>query len=234
MQPYAFPYLGYFQLIQAVDRFVLYDDVSFPKQGWVNRNYLGTGRGRLRFTFPIKKPTSDQKIVELALHERERNRRRFLKTVTTVYANAPHFETAYSVVEEATRCAGVGLADFVGHSIGVLTRYLSIGTPISRSSEEFGQIEETSVNRVIQICLAAGADVYVNAENGMDIYEAAHFQRFGLELRFLIHSPRPYPQNHKTFLPRLSIIDVMMFNNLERIAELLHEYRLVGGPEERC
>ena len=216
----------------AVDLFILYDDVAFPKQGWVNRNFLGARCGPQRFTLAVQKPKLGQTIVDTRLYQRAAQKHRLLKTVETIYHRAPYYELVSAVLEEATDYADDALSDFLCHSIQVLNRYLGIATPLARSSEDFRHIGGSGAKRVIGICGAAGAKIYVNAEGGLQLYSESLFRQHGIELCFLVHEPRSYQQNCGGFIPRLSIIDVMMFNSRERMAELLNEYRLISAPKE--
>ena len=231
MQPYAFAYLGYFQLINAADLFVLYDDVAFEKQGWVNRNVLGARHGPQRFTLPVCKPRLGQTIIDMRLHEAKSHQRRLLKTVETLYRRAPYYEHARPVLERAIKNDNDNLASYVCHSLEVLNEYLGLATPLLRSSEISHDRTLTGQQRVIEICRAQGAATYLNAEGGMQLYEEAVFKRQGVDLLFLVHETRPYRQNSSEFLPRLSIIDVMMFNSRQEIARLLGDYRLVRAAD---
>lgn len=231
MQPYAFPYLGYFQLINAVDLFVLYDDVEFIRRGWVNRNFLSSRSGPQRFTLPVQKQSRGHPISAMQLVDKDVHQKRLLKTIELLYRRAPHYEQARPVLERAIDCPEEGLADYIHHSLVVLAEYLGVTTPLVRSSQSRLHSAAKRQERVVAICRAKGANMYVNAEGGMELYDEAEFRQHEIDLRFLIHRPRPYMQNAKEFLPRLSIIDVMMFNSCEEIALLLKDYRLVRAGE---
>ena len=117
MQPYAFAYLGYFQLIHVADLFVLYDDVAFEKQGWVNRNVLGARHGRQRFTLPVRRARLGQTMIEMRLYEATKHQRRLLKTVETLYRRAPQYEQVRPVLERAIRHENDNLAAYVRYSL---------------------------------------------------------------------------------------------------------------------
>jgi hypothetical protein len=231
MQPYAFPYLGYFQLINAVDLFVLYDDAAFIKQGWINRNVLGARHGPQRFTLPVCRPRLGQPISEITLYRPEASKRRLLATIESLYRRAPYYQRARPVLEAAIGAAEENLALYIKHGLEVLNTYLGIKTGLVRSSERHAGLRAKGEARVIEICRAEGAGTYINAEGGRGLYDEAAFQRHGIELRFLMHEPRPYPQNRREFMPRLSVIDAMMFNGPDEIAGLLAGYRLVKAPQ---
>jgi hypothetical protein len=233
MQPYVFPYMGYFQLISAVDLFVLYDDVAFIKQGWINRNVLGARHGPQRFTLPLCSPRLGQPISQINFYRPQVSKRRFLKTIESLYRRAPYYQRARPVLEAAIGYNEENLASYIMHSLGVLNVYLGIETPIVRSSERHADLKAKGEARVVAICRAESADRYINTEGGQHLYDEATFRRHGIQLRFLVHEPHPYPQNRREFMPRLSIIDAMMFNSPEEIGRLLARYQLVRAPQ-RC
>jgi len=232
MQPYAFPYLGYFQLISAVDLFVLYDDVAFIKQGWINRNVLGARQGPQRFTLPVCKPRLGQPIAAIELYRAQANKRRLLATIESLYRRAPCYDQVRPVRETAIGDEEENLALYIEHGLEILNEYLGIETPLVRSSKRHADCRAKGEARVIEICRAEGAGTYINAEGGRHLYDEAAFRRQGIDLRFLVHEPRPYRQNRSGFMPRLSVIDAMMFNSPAELAQLLAGYRLVRAQQE--
>lgn len=229
MQPYVFPYLGYFQLMSAADLFVLYDDAAFIKQGWINRNVLGARHGPQRFTLPVCRPRLGQPIADVKLYRPETFKRRLLATIESLYRRAPHYDLVRPVLEAAIGAEGENLALYIEHTLNVLRSYLRIETPIVRSSQRHANCRQKGQARVIEICRAERAHTYINAEGGRQLYDEAAFRRQGIELLFLLHEPLPYRQNRAGFIPRLSIIDAMMFNSREELAQLLAAYRLAGA-----
>lgn len=225
------PYLGYFQLMSAVDLFVLYDDAAFIKQGWINRNVLGARHGPQRFTLPVCRPRLGQPIAEVKLYRAEASKRRLLATIESLYRRAPYYERARPVLEAAAGAEEENLALYIEHTLHVLHAHLGIETPLVRSSERHAELRAKGQARVIEICRAEGADTYINAEGGRQLYDEAPFRHQGIDLRFLVHEPRPYRQNRGEFMPRLSIIEAMMFNSQEELTRLLAAYRLVGVPQ---
>jgi hypothetical protein len=227
MQPYAFPYLGYFQLIKAVDRFILLDDVDFIKRSWINRNTLADKHGPRKFTIPVNTPKRGQLISAVRLHDARLHQRRLLKTIYHFYHRAPFFPLVFPVVEHAVHYDGEDLTAYLHHTLAVLNDYLGIKTPLFRSSELHERKDKRGQERIIEICHAQGATLYINPEGGMHVYENHAFEAAGIQLTFLIHIPRSYRHPGNVFIPRLSIIDAMMFNNRDELDSLLEEYRLV-------
>lgn len=227
MQPYLFPYLGYFQLMSAVDRFVVYDDVNYIKGGWVNRNRVRVGSQALYFTLPPQGASPNRKICEIGLGNVEHWRRKFLRGLQQEYRRAPCFVPTYELVEEVCGFETDNLSEFVVNSLLRVRERLGIETEFVATSRGYGNEELRGPERVLDICAREAIDLYVNPIGGRPLYDAATFREQRVELRFLQSRPVEYDQGGKTFLPWLSIIDVMMCNPPARIAEFLELYDLV-------
>lgn len=234
MQPYAFPYLGYFQLLHAVDRFVLLDDVTFIKQGWINRNRILGPHGPLRITLPVEAASSNRRICELQLVAGTRWKETLLRTIEQSYRRAPGFDTSWPVVEQILRYPERRLNDWLRHALARLAGALAIDTPIVSAADVHPAGDGRGLDRVLEICRREGATDYLNAEGGRTLYPADAFAARGITLQFLEHQPRAYPQHGSAFVERLSIIDVLMFNSATAIATMLDDYQLVpaGASED--
>ena len=231
MQPYLFPYVGYFQLIAAVDQFVVYDTVKYTKKGWINRNRFLRDGAPVTFTLPIEKASD-------ALDIRERRVAAsfspdgLLGQIAGAYRRAPSFAEAMPLVEEVLRFSAGNLFDHLHHGLVRTCRHLGIDTPIRVSSEIEGATELRRQDRVIDICARLGATTYINPIGGLALYEAAAFAQRGIALRFLRAQPFEYPQLGLPFVPWLSIIDVLMFNPRAQLGKVLREgYDLVEGRD---
>lgn len=231
MQPYFFPYIGYFQLIAAVDRFVLYDNVKYTKRGWINRNrYLRGGRDAV-FTVPLK-GDSDFLEVRGRLIAEDFDRRRLLAGIGQAYRKAPFFEPAFALFEKAVSNPDRNLFGFVHQSLADVCRYLGITTPIVPSSGIAIDHSLQGEEKVVAICREAGASIYINAIGGLELYSRGAFSAYGIALKFLKPHPIDYPQFGAPFVPSLSILDVLMFNAPETICGFLaNGYDLIGEPE---
>jgi hypothetical protein len=228
MQPYFLPYIGYWQLINSADIFVVYDNIEYTKKGWFNRNrILEAGHDRL-FTIPIKKASdylpvnqrhlSDDSQAEIA---------RTLRIIQNNYKKAPQFAIAYPVIEECFLFAGKNLFDYIHNSITVVAAYLDIPAKIVLSSEVAIDHSLKAEKKVMAICKATGAATYINAIGGMELYDKAAFKAQGIDLKFIKSRSIEYQQFTAPFVPWLSIIDVMMFNDKESIKQMIKEYDLV-------
>ncbi len=233
MQPYAFPYLGYFQLIRAVDRFVLLDDVSYTKAGWINRNCLMGPHGALRFTLPIEGASSYRRLDELQLVAGPRWQDKLLRTIEQCYSRSPGFADTWPVVEAALRCPERRLSDWLRHALEQVCAALGVTTPMVSAAAAHPAGTARGQRRVIDVCLRERATDYINAEGGRALYSPDGFAQEGVRLHFLTHHPRAYPQRGATFVERLSIIDVMMFNPPSALPALLGDCSITpadAGP----
>ena len=227
MQPYFLPYIGYWQLMQSVDEFIIYDDVQFSKGGWINRNRLLLGGAAHTFTLPLQKGRLGDKINERHLSENHAAANQsLLAKITQAYADAPFFTQAMPVMRQIMSSDETNLADFLCNSLRLVQAYLGLDTPLMRSSQLDTGRDLRASDRVLALCDARGATTYINAPGGRDLYDKAAFQELGLDLKFLIPEDISYAQFGGEFVPWLSILDVMMFNDPAEIRDMLARYRL--------
>jgi hypothetical protein len=224
MQPYLFPYIGYFQLIGAVDIFLIYDDVNFIKQGWINRNRILMNGKPQFFTLSLRDASSFKKICDIAIVGNGDN---LQKTIVQAYKKAPFFTVVYPLVQEILEQRETDLSLYVTHSIIAIARFLGLKTHFARSSERRLFPELHGESRVIAICELYQATEYVNATGGVDLYSRETFAGHRIKLQFLKTGAIEYPQLSPVFIPNLSIIDVLMFNPLSLVKEYLKRFSLV-------
>lgn len=226
-QPYFFPYIGYWQLMNAVDLYVIADDFNYIKGGWVNRNKILIGGEGRYLNLPLKKPSSRKWCNETIIDHNEDRIDECLRKVMFSYKNAPYFSVVYPMIEAVMKCDCVTLSDYVKHSFSVLCPYLGIDTKIIMSSSLDKDMTLKKQEKIIDICKVTGADAYYNAIGGREIYSFDDFKSEGITLKFLTTNEITYPQFDNEFVPNLSIIDVMMFNSQEQIHDYLKDYTLV-------
>lgn len=228
MQPYFIPYIGYFQLINAVDVFVIYDNIQYTKRGWINRNrYLMNGRP-VYITLPIKKDSDFLNINQRFLIDDFNNeKKKILSRIENSYRNAPNFSVGIELMQGILAYSNRNLFDFIYNSLFQILNYLNIETKIIISSSIEGNVELKSVERVLNICKILNSDHYINPIGGLGLYNKDIFKRHGIKLNFLKNSNIEYRQFSDTFVPSLSIIDVIMFNPIEKIKIMLDEFELV-------
>lgn len=228
MQPYLFPYIGYYQLMDAVDRFVVADDLRFIKQGWINRNRLLINGAAAFFTVPLKRHPADALIKDVEIDDGAgaRWKTTILKTIANFYRRATSFDRVYPIVERVIGGPFTGIADMARASLREVGEYLGIDASIVESSSAYANAHLKGQDRVIDTCLAEGARDYVNAVGGRDLYSREAFLARGIRLHFVCSEPIEYPQFQTPFVPSLSVIDLLMFNTQAEARALLKRYRL--------
>lgn len=216
MQPYFFPYIGYFQLIAAVDVFIVYDNIKYTKKGWINRNRMLQNGKDVTFSLPLKNDSDYLDVCERELAA-DFNRDKLLHQLKGTYQHAPYFAQTFPLIEQIVRYDENNLFQFLHHSIVRTCEHLGITTKISISSGIVIDHDLKNQDKVLALCVAVGASTYVNAIGGIKLYTKEDFSRQGIKLKFIRSKPFEYPQFCNKFVPWLSIIDIMMFNPVEEI-----------------
>ncbi|HQE50302.1 MAG TPA: WbqC family protein [Fervidobacterium sp.] len=231
MQPYLFPYIGYFQLINAVDNFVVYDDVQYIKNGWINRNAVlqsGGNASSTQFTFSVRHDSFEKKINDRQYSDAfPIEAKRFLKTLYYTYHNAPYYADAVELIQEILAYNDRCVSQYNTYSLQKISAYLGIKTKFLQSSTLKIPSELKSQDRVLWVCKHLGATTYVNSIGGQSLYCKEAFASRGLALYFLKPGDISYQQFSSVFVPNLSIIDVMMFNSPQKIGDFLNTYTLI-------
>jgi hypothetical protein len=224
MQPYLFPYIGYFQLMNMVDKYVIYDDVQFIKGGWINRNnILIQGEKRL-FSIQLDDASPNKMINEIDIKDNFEN---FQKTITMAYSKAPYFEQVFEAIKKICSYNDKNLARFIGNSFVEIAKYLDFQTEFIYSSTLQKDNTLRGQDKVIAICKELGGDQYFNAIGGQELYSRQDFANHGMELKFLKPHLAEYKQFSNEFIPGLSFIDIMMFNSPEEVKKMLDDYELI-------
>ena len=226
MQPYFLPYIGYFQLIAAVDMFIVYDNIKYTKKGWINRNRILQNGKDVMFSLPLKSDSDSLDVCERELAA-DFNRDKLLNQIKSAYRRAPYFAQTFPLVEQIVRYEEANLFRFLYHSIIKTCEHLGITTKISISSGIAIDHDLKNQDKVIALCEAVGATTYVNASGGMELYSKETFREKGIELKFIRSKPFKYAQFGGEFVPWLSIIDVMMFNPVHEIQAQLIRFDLI-------
>jgi hypothetical protein len=224
MQPYFLPYIGYFQLIKTVDKYVIYDDVQFINRGWINRNRLLLNGRNFRFNLILSGASQNKFINEIWVAD---NQIKLLKTIEYAYKKSPFFDAIFPLVDGIINYENKNLAKFIGNSLIQIAEYLNFDTQFIYSSD----IKEKNCllkaqEKIINICSVLNASEYINTISGMDLYDKENFERNHIKLNFLKTNSIEYKQFTNQFIPNLSILDVLMFNSVENIQQLLAKYIL--------
>ena len=227
MQPYFFPYIGYWQLIHAVDRFVIYDDVNYIKGGWVNRNRILINGKPTFITAPLHQSSPFKRICDTTLEPSLIWRSKLVKMVELTYRKATYFIEVFPVVERLIRHETDNLSDYLAHQLQTLSDFMGINTEFVVTSRRYENIELSGQERVLDVCKREGATTYINLQGGQTLYDRTAFTKYGVDLKFLIPSAKEYKQFGSKHVSWLSIIDVMMFNSRSQLAALLNQFVLV-------
>ena len=216
MQPYFLPYIGYFQLLAGVDMFIIYDNIKYTKKGWINRNRMLLNGKDAMFTLPLRNASDSLNICERELAE-DFNQEKLLSQFKGAYRQAPQFAQTFPLIERIMHHEDSNLFRFLHHSIVRTCDHLGIKTKIKISSDIAIDHELKSQDKVLALCEAVGATIYVNPIGGVELYSKNTFMERGVDLKFIQSKPFEYPQLGGIFVPWLSMIDVMMFNPLNAL-----------------
>lgn len=229
MQPYFMPYLGYFQLIAAVDKFLFYDDVNYIKRGWVNRNYILNNGKKYLLTIPCKAASQNKLINNVFIDGQEKNITKILSGIQHSYAKSKFYEELFPQIKHI-------IQDNSNNSISQLNidlivffaNYLGLNTSFKISSENQAASKGLDKQeRLIEICKNTGSDHYINALGGQELYSKEEFKENGVLLDFLQPVFEKYPQKSEDFIPGLSILDVLMNVEPDFVREHLLNFKLI-------
>lgn len=226
MQPYIFPYLGYFQMIKAVDKFVIYDDVNYINKGWINRNRILVSGAPHLFTIPLKDASQNKLIYEIELSADASWRKKLLRTIQQSYQKAPNYSKVIQLIEEVVNLEAENISELNLHGIRKVAEYLSISTEIVSSSRIYDNGHLKGQDRILDICRQENAERYINAIGGMELYDKSIFEKENIQLSFIKCNDVSYSQFKNAFVPWLSIVDVLMFCDIESINTFLELYEL--------
>ncbi|KLN60319.1 WbqC-like protein [Kiloniella spongiae] len=227
MQPYFLPYIGYFQLIQSADIFILYDNIQYTKKGWINRNRLLRNGKDFTFSLPLKKQSDYLDIRDRRIAD-SFNRQKLLNQIKGAYSMAPYFNQTFSLVEGIINHNEENLFEFLYYSIKKICSVLEVSTEITKSSSVDIDHSLKKQSKIFSFCNAVGAKTYINAIGGQSLYSSDDFNERGIALKFLSPKLNSYSQFTPPFIAGLSIVDILMFNSRELIKEtMLREYELI-------
>lgn len=251
MQPYFLPYIGYFQAIDAVDKYILYSNVNFSKKGWINRNRLLMKDGSIfTMTAPIMHKSSTKLINSIKIDKSTRWKLKLLRTIYTSYKGSVFFDEIYPFLEKIFSSSFEYLYQLNGYLIEGICNFIGIKTIIEYENinkyleleeslleidknnySQFLYLEKTTpekrVARILEICRYENANTYINAIGGQSLYSKDEFAKYGVDLKFIQTEGIDYPQFSQEFEPNLSIVDVLMHNGSEGTNNLIKKYTLI-------
>ena len=227
MQPYFMPYLGYFQLISAVDKFVIYDDVNYINKGWINRNNILVNEKATLVSLPLQDVSQNKLIKDIALVQDSKWKSKFIRTIELSYKKAPYFDQVFSIIEIIIQSKLTHINELALLSIISVSNYLQINTTFVQTSSVYANEQLKAQHRILNICKQEKASHYINPIGGLEIYSRKLFEEAEIKINFLKTTAHSYQQFGNTFVPNLSIMDVLMFNSKDEINQLLSLYELI-------
>ncbi len=229
MQPYFFPYIGYWQLLNLVDKYVIYDDVNFIKGGWINRNRILINGNASYFNVPMIGASSFKLINQVEVNNDDLLVSKNLRTIQEAYKKAPYYDDVYPLIEKILTYKSDNLANYIANSIKEICFYLNINTEIIMSSDLKKDTTLKGQDKVIAICKELDGKEYYNAIGGQELYSYDDFDKEGISLNFVKTLPIEYKQFKNEFIPNLSIIDVLMFNSKEQVKDYLNDFEIINN-----
>jgi hypothetical protein len=214
MQPYFFPYLGYYRLASVVDTFVFFDDVNFIKKGWINRNRIQDKNGVISINIELKKASQNKFINEIYLEDYKRFRVNFLKKIHICYGKSYNFNEAYEFLKELLdNFQGTKISDFNIYINTEIFKYLNISADVLVSSALNYNRAGAGQEKIISICQLLEASKYCNLPGGKDLYKIEEFMSGDLNIEFVEPTIDSYQQfKQGEFISNLSILDYIFFN----------------------
>ena len=229
MQPYFYPYVGYFHLIKSVETFVSFDDVNFIKKGWINRNQILSNGASIFFNLPIREMSQNKKINESYIHEPETSKKKVLELIQNSYRKAPFFSESIEKIEELIMIPDENIAVYNTKNLAGFSNYLGLSTKFLLSSEIPHHNELRGQEKILDLLKHLQAKTYVNAIGGQDLYQQREFNQVGIELRFIQSKKVQYTQFSNEFIPYLSILDALMFCGIDRLKSFIDDFDLIAA-----
>lgn len=221
MQPYFFPYVGYFNLIGSVDKFVFYTDVNFIKGGWINRNRLFLSGDVKYFTIPLSGSSPNLKIEDICTQPKMLWEKKMLESIKQSYSKAPNFKSTFDLIKDVIDTDSTHVSTFAINSVIKCSDRLGFSTKFVASSSVYNNEHLIGVERVLDICRQEQADEYINLPGGRELYNSDLFVGKGVGLDFISSNFANYSQFDRPFVAGLSIIDMMMFNSFDECRALI-------------
>ena len=223
MQPYFMPYLGYFQLMALVDKYVIFDDVNYIKRGWSARNNILVNGQKYLFSISVSGGSQNNLYTDVVISD---DFSKLRKTIEMSYKKAPYYNETIQILDNIFQFHDKRFNYFIKNSFAQILEYVNVDTDLILSSSLNNDKDLRGQEKILDICKLLHADKYINTIAGQELYNKQLFKESGVELSFLVSELSPYPQLNKEFIPGCSMIDVLMMNPVEKIKQLLNDFSL--------
>ncbi len=229
MQPYFFPYTGYFSLIMATDEWIVFDPVQFIRHGWIERNrVLKPDEGWQYIGVPLIKQSRETLIKDTQIRTEEPWQQKILRQLEHYRKRAPYYTSVVEFLTECFKFETSSITKLNTHLMQSVCNYVGIEFNAHIYSEM--NLEHDVVTDpgewALNISKALKASGYINPPGGVELFDRAKFSQAGVKLQFLKNNLKPYSQRRPAFEPGLSIIDTMMFCSPSEIRGLIGDYEL--------
>jgi hypothetical protein len=231
MQPYFFPYIGYFSLINLVDEFIIFDTPQFIRHGWIERNRILKQNGEpIYISIPLVKKPRETSILDMEIRNTENWKNKILAQLVPYKKKAPFYYKVVDLLNSIFELQTDNLVEMNIHALKTICNYLGITTPIkiwSKMDEQIGEVTEPD-EWALEITKALGGSSYINPIGGKSFFNKEKYNDKGINIQFLEQKEVEYNQFTESFIPNLSIIDTLMFNDVDTVKELLNKFKLTS------
>ena len=224
MQPYFLPYVGYWQLINLSDEFVILDDVNYRNRSWIARNKILENNQSKLINLQLVKASQNKKINEILIFGKKE---KCFNIISNSYKKAPYYNSVISMLEKIIMNSELNLSNYLTYSIRLINEFLDLKATVTLSSNLKNSNNLSGEERIINICKSMNAGEYINVLSGSNLYDKSKFLDNSIRLKFLNTDIKPYNQNVKNFIPNLSIVDLLMFLPKDLIKIHLNSFKIV-------
>lgn len=237
MQPYFFPYIGYYSLIDKADIFIVCDEVQYIRQGWMNRNRILNCNTEFHYIcMPVIKAPQKTAIKDIRIDQQLQWKTKLRQDLTRYRNYGRYYKNAMEVIEACLAYETDSLTAFHVNSMKQVMAYVGIEGRIEVLSEMNLKLPEIKAADEwgLYVTKALGGKTYCNPPGGMNFYSSQKYTQNGVEILFVINKLAPYNQGRDYFVPGMSMIDAMMFISPSQILEHVKNYEVqsIGESEQ--
>lgn len=231
MQPYFFPSVGYFSLIKACDYWIAFDDVQFIRHGWIERNRVLNSDGQWQYIkIPLVKASRNTKIKNIKIKKNLGWKEKIFAQLVCYKRKAPFYSSVMKFISDALKKDFDNITYQNIHVLNMLCEFLEIPFEhgiFSKLNLGVNENVKHSGDWAYLTAVEIGATEYINNISGKALFVKDDFKRSSIKLTFIESKVVEYQQKNDAFIPRLSIIDAMMFNSKEEVTRLINNFTLI-------